>query len=275
MLGPRGWAGPSAFLLLLLAAPSVPCQAPAAAPLRSLVRLEPQADATTMADAPLRSLVLPGWGQLHRGQRRGWAYLALEVAGWAVFINRHRRGASLRDDYRDLAWSAGRLQNGDRVDGDFAYYERLSKWTRSGAFDSNAALSGVQPEEDPTAFNGSIWALARSIYSVPDSGAQPDDPAYQRALAYYLGRAYGPGFLWDWTSAAQDQAAFASLIAASDDRFRQATTALGAIIANHLVSAIDAYISGASGRRAAPVSVWAEPTSAGTRWGAVARIGVP
>ena len=75
-------------------------------------------DSSTMADAPLRSLAVPGWGQLELGQRRGWAYLALEAAGWAVFINRHRRGASLRDDYRDLAWTAGRLQNGARVDGD-------------------------------------------------------------------------------------------------------------------------------------------------------------
>ena len=81
--------------------------------------------------------------------------------------------------------------------------------------------------------------------------------------------------LWDWTAVPDQQAAFTGLISASDDRFRQATTAVGALIANHLVSAIDAYITGSKGERRTPLSVWAEPTPAGTRWGAVARIEVP
>lgn len=275
---PRCWTGLSVFLFLM--APPATAQvlgSPPAAPfLMGRSPTTPQSEGPpTPVDAPLRSLALPGWGQLKLGQQRGWAYLALEAAGWAFFVNRHRRGLSLRNDYRDLAWTAGRLQTGPRVDGDFAYYERLSHWTRSGSFDSDAALAGIQPEEDPMAFNGSIWARARSIYAVPGSGADPDHPAYRQALAYYVARAYGPDLLWDWTSNPEDQAAFTGLIAASDDRFRQATTALGVIIANHLVSAIDAYVSGSSRQGASPLSVWAEPTSSGTRWSAWARIGLP
>ena len=47
------------------------------------------------------------------------------------------------------------------------------------------------------------------------------------------------------------------------------------LIANHLVSAIDAYVSGSTGRGRAPLSVWAEATPAGTRWSAFARFEVP
>jgi hypothetical protein len=269
---PRGWT--TLLAALLLGALPAKAQLVGAASSGSRVPLQAAATGRTLADAPLRSLVVPGWGQLELGQRRGWAYLALEAAGWAIFIDRHRGGASLRNDYRDLAWTTARLQSGTRVDGDFAYYERLSKWTRSGAFDGDPERLGIQPEEDPTAFNGSIWALARSIYGVPATGAQPDDPGYERALAYYVARAYGPELLWDWTSAPGEQEAFTGLISASDDRFRQATTALGALIANHLVSAIDAYISGSTEGRRAPLSVWAEPTRAGTRWSAFAHIEV-
>jgi hypothetical protein len=257
------------WLLLLSALLLAPAQ-----PLSAQARQSGRDDAT-MADAPLRSLALPGWGQLRLGQRRGWMYLALEGAGWAVFANRHMAGAGLRDDYRDLAWSAGRVQRGEREDGDFSYYERLSKWTRSGWFDSEPGVSGIQPESDAKAFNGSIWALAQDIYIPPGTNPSPDDPRYQQALAYYVGRAYGPLFLWDWSAVPEDKAAYKDLITESDDRFRQATTAVGAIIANHLISAVDAYISGGSPQHETPLAVWAEPTMVGTRWTAFLRLGTP
>ena len=98
---------------------------------------------------------------------------------------------------------------------------------------------------------------------------------YQRALAYYVGRAYGSDFLWDWSPAPEEHATFDDLITQSDDRFRQATTTIGAIIANHLISAVDAYVSGGSPQRETPLAVWAEPTDVGTRWTAFLRLGTP
>ena len=64
-------------------------------------------------------------------------------------------------------------------------------------------------------------------------------------------------------------------ITESDDSFRQATTALGAIIANHMISAVDAYVSGGSPQHERPLAVWAEPGSVGTRWTAFLRLGTP
>ncbi len=203
----------------------------------------PLADVATSRVAPaLLSAAVPGAGQLLLGQNRGWAYLALEALAWVAYADRRSDGARYRDRYRDLAWTAARIGSGARVDGDFAYYERLSLWTRSGQFDTEAAEAGVQPETDPSTFNGTVWGRALGIFSVGE-GEGPGSSRFDAALAYYEEQAYGEAFLWDWTGdpAARDQ--FAGLIRQSDERFRQATWALGVLFANHLVAAVDAWVA--------------------------------
>jgi hypothetical protein len=198
------------------------------------------------------------------GQSRKWAYLGLEIAAWAFFVERRRAGAHYRDRYRDFAWENGRIQTGARVDGDFGYYEKLTQWTRSGAFDRDGATSGVQPELDGGTYNGSVWQLATRIYLVGPN-APETDPAYQSALAYYGARAYGAELLWDWTGAPGAQSEFSSLVDLSDGRFRQATTVLGVVIANHLLASVDAYVSS---RSPVPLRVRVVPSDAGmASWG--------
>lgn len=193
--------------------------------------------------AAARSLVLPGWGQLELDQRRGWAYALAEVTLWVVWADRRAAGRDVRDQYRDFAWETGRIRAGARVDGPFAYYETLTKWVRSGAYDADPGLDGVQPEEDPSTFNGSIWARARGLFLPSGTPPDPNDPGYGQALDYYRSRAYGSEFLWDWSGRDEDQQALGSLIARSDERFRQATAALGAVLANHMLSGVDAFVS--------------------------------
>jgi len=214
------------------------------------------------------SLVLPGMGQHVIGQQRKWIYGAIEVIGWVAFWERRGAGAEYRDQYRDFAWAQGRIQNGARIDGDFDYYETLSKWTSSGAFDTDSGRTGVQPEMDPTTYNGSIWALASQIF-IPGGGPVPDtDPAFQDALGYYGERAYGTNFLWDWAPVPGGREELGGLIEASDDRFRQATTALGVVIANHLVSAVDAYLSSRGSGVPARLSIVPAPLTVGPSWSA-------
>lgn len=200
---------------------------------------------------PLLSLVVPGGGQHLLGQDRKWAYAALEVVGWALFVERRHAGSDYRDRYRDYAWENGRLQGAARVDGSFEYYERLAHWTRSGAFDRDGNTPGVQPELDESTFNGSVWSLAARIFLGGSTTVPESHPAYADALAYYGERAYAPDFLWDWGAAPDAHARYADLLDASDSRFRQATTVLGVIIANHVFSAADAYLS-ARGRASLP-----------------------
>ena len=227
----------------------------------------------------LLSIVIPGAGQHALRQDRKWVYLALEVAGWAFWLERRASASDYRDRYRDFAWEQARTGSGQRVDGDFDYYERLTKWSRSGAFDSDPGSAGVQPEGDPDTYNGSIWALASQIFLPPGQTVPETDPAYESALGYYEERAYGAALLWDWTGAPGGQQELARLIRASDSRFGQATTILGAVIANHLVSAADAYLTARG--RASPVSLRMLPADGalgvgapGARWLAVISIGV-
>lgn len=210
--------------------------------------LPPQDASVSPGNAALRSALIPGVGQFTLGQRRSWAYLGLELIGWGFYLDRRRAGADLRDAYRDFAWAEGRLQTGARVDGDFDYYETLSTWDRSGSFDADTGRAGIQPEDDASVFNGLIWSRAMGIFSV-DSGAGPGDVRYDQAIAYYSERAYGTEFLWDWTRVPGARSTFAGIIESSDDRFRQASNALGFVIANHLVSAVDAFVSARSGLR--------------------------
>ncbi len=204
----------------------------------------------SLAPAAL-SLLLPGAGQHRLGQGRKWVYAAVEVLGWAVFFERRHAGGEYRTRYRDFAWNEARIQTGPRVDGDFDYYETLSVWDASGAYDSDPVAAGVQPEPDPSTYNGSIWARAMQIF-IPGGGpVPPTDPGYQSALAYYDDFAYPTSLLWDWSGAPAGRAELADLIEESDARFRHATTALGVVIANHLISAADAYLS-ARGDRSSP-----------------------
>ena len=220
------------------------------------------------------SLVVPGVGQHMLGQQRKWIYGAIEVLGWVAFLERRSAGSEYRDRYRDFAWTQGRLQSGPRADGDFDYYETLSKWNSSGTYDADSGLPGVQPEMDAATYNGSIWALASQIF-IPGGGPVPEtDPAFQDALGYYAERAYPTEFLWDWSPVPGGREELGGLIEDSDDRFRQATTALGAVIANHLVSAVDAYLSTRSRAMPARFSIVPAPLTVGPSWSAVLTVPV-
>ena len=221
---------------------------------------------THPATPMLLSLGLPGAGQHLLGQRRRWVYLGLEVLGWSFYVQRRGAGADFRDQYRDFAWNQARIQSGPRIDADFAYYETLTNWTRSGAFDREPITSGLQPELDPSTFNGSIWDLAARIFLPGGTGVAEDDPSYQRALEYYSERAYATGFLWDWSAKGGAQQEFSRLITESDDRFRGATNALGAVLANHVLSSVDAYLSARG--LSPPVEARIAPgrASTGPRW---------
>jgi len=215
------------------------------------------------------SLALPGAGQHVLKERRQWAYLALEVAGWASYLNRRHAAIDLRRRYRDFAWENGRIQNGERVDGPFAYYEALSKWTQSGAFDSDGGAPGVQPETDPATYNGSVWNLATRIFFPGGMPVPETDPAYRSALAYYQENAFGTALLWDWSGTPETQNEFAGLIHQSDHRFSQATTVLGVVIANHLISAADAYLSARGGAGGTRLRIVPSERTTGPAWWAV------
>ena len=195
-------------------------------------------------EAFLSSLVVPGLAQYRQRQHRWIAYAGAEIVSAVLYLGARADALGLRDEYRAFAWSAARsgFSTEPRQDGDFEYYERLTRWPTSGRWDSDSALEGLQPERDPSTYNGSVWALAMDIYNL-DPTAPQGSPGYARALDYYRENGYGPPFLWTWREGSGDQRRFAGLITSSDSRFRDARLALGILVANHVFSALDGFIT--------------------------------
>lgn len=228
--------------------------------------------------AMLSSAVLPGAGQYLLGAQRWVPYLAAEVWSWIAYLDRRGDARSTEQRYRDLAWSvARRVSVGARRDSLFDYYETMARYAASGAYDADPRQPGIQPELDTTTFNGSVWTLARSLFVPGGADFPPGTIEHQRALDYYVRRAIRPPFAWAWGDSNLEQRVYIELIRRSDEAYRSATLVLGVIVANHVVSAIDALVLArvrASEPRGLRIRLGSgvEPDRRGFRWTARARL---
>jgi hypothetical protein len=62
-------------------------------------------------------------------------------------------------------------------------------------------------------------------------------------LQFYQARAVGPGYRWSWTGASLEHDVFRQSIRRSDSAFRRAQNQVGLLLANHVLSAVDALIA--------------------------------
>jgi hypothetical protein len=221
----------------------------------------------------VRSLGVPGWGQLHSERAVGWVYLGAEAVTWAAFAHHRREAGSARSAYRDLAWEVARTPplGVARRDGDWGYYERMSQWTASGRYNRNLDAGDFRPETDASTYNGALWKLAREIYLPPDGPGLgdpgPGDPRWDRALAYYQARAVPSEFEWDWGDERGAWSRFRSLILDSDRAYRTSTTWVGVAMLNRFVSAAEQWV--ASQRWASsppPLQIRTHPDPHGGAW---------
>ena len=193
---------------------------------------------------PLASAVVPGAGQLLVGQDRGVIYLVAEALLLTRFLTSAATTRREGDRFRDIAFAVARGPFSPTArDTTFEYFEQMAKFVESGPFDADPA-PGLQPPTDARTFNGRIWALARRTF-LPNTNAPPDptSPAYQRALDFYQNRAIGLNFAWSWAGAAFQQDEFTRTIARRNDAARRRSAALGFLLANHMLSALDAFVS--------------------------------
>ncbi len=253
---------------------TTPWQPPA--PHARLTPTVPDTNRPALWIPPVASAVVPGIGQFLHGQNRGALYVAIEGLFLIRFLAFHAEGRRESRQYRDLAYTVARAPfvpvSRDTV---FEYFEQLAKFVESGPFDTDPGPALVPPLDENT-YNGSIWALARQTFLPnPDSIADVDSEEYQRALEFYRLRAVGPNFLWSWRNAGLEQDLYRQSIRRSDEGFRQATQQLGLLLANHLISAIDALITGRlrGSTRAVDVQAAVLGRSDG-RWQAVAAVAV-
>lgn len=205
---------------------------------------------------PLASALLPGSGQFLQGQEHGAIYVVAEVFLLARFIglqNDARRGATR---YKGLSFEVARGQFNPQIrDTVFEYFEQMQKFIESGPFDTDPG-PGLVPPVDERTYNGSQWKLARqTFFANPDSIPDPGSIQYQLALQFYRQRAVGENFRWSWRNAGIEQDLYRQAIRQSDENFRRASQQLGLLLANHLLSAIDAFVSVRLSRNGWPVEV--------------------
>lgn len=194
--------------------------------------------------APVASGIVPGAGQARLGQDRFVGYMAVEGFLWVRYLTDRRAGTDARNAYRDLAIRVSRAgYPGTKPQGNFEYYERMEHWIASGVYDSDPT-GAFAPETDSTTFNGKMWQLARTTYwSDPRTPPPVGSPAYEAAIRFYVQNAVTPEFQWSWRNSPLHQDVYRRSVRASNDGFRHAAQDIGAVIANHVLSTVDAYIS--------------------------------
>jgi hypothetical protein len=193
---------------------------------------------------PLASLLVPGSGQLLAHQDRGAVYLAAEVYLVSRFLQLDHEAMTEARRFQNLAFDVARGSFGPiRRDTIFEYYEQMERFAESGTYDADPGAAFV-PESDSATYNGAVWLLARrTFWQDPNVPPDPTSPQYWKALQFYQARAVGPNFQWSWRNHSLEHEVFRDYIKRSDNAFRRAQNQIGLLLANHVLSAVDALIS--------------------------------
>lgn len=208
------------------------------------VPTEPERRTASPWWAPLASAVVPGSGQAALGQHRAVPFLAVEGFALVEYLHASREGRDRRREYQDLARQVARRFLSDQGPiGNFEYYERMQQYVESGVYDLFPG-GEIEPEADTTTYNGEQWLFARrTFWDDPNAPPPRDSDAYRLALAFYEGRAIRDQFRWSWRNAQLEQDLFRRTIQGSNDAFRLSGGYLSVIIANHALSAVDAFVT--------------------------------
>jgi len=195
---------------------------------------------------PLSSAIVPGSGQVRLGQSRFIAYLAVETWSVVGYLNAEAAARHERTRYLTLARDVARafVLGNDRV-GNWNYYESMEKHVESGVFDRTPGTGAFSPETDTATFNGAVWLRARQLSRWADPNVEPPrtSPEYSAAVAYYAQHAVTDAFRWTWRNAQLEWDAYRQSIRRRNDASREAGHYLGILAANHVLSAVDAFIT--------------------------------
>ncbi|HPS37807.1 MAG TPA: hypothetical protein PL124_00180 [Candidatus Cloacimonadota bacterium] len=160
----------------------------------------------------LKSIVVPGWGQLSSGRDYGYAMLAGEVAiiGSMLYLGTEQK-LSKQEAY-EYAMEFAHIRPGDYED---TYLGHLSHYDSSGYGGGG--------------YNAHIRELAIENY--------PNDPIMQQQ--YIDNNIYSDEMAWNWDSSG-DRGTYSKMRIHTQDLKDFSKIAVGVMILNHLVSGIDA-----------------------------------
>lgn len=159
----------------------------------------------------LRSIVFPGWGQMHAGHStRGALFMGLETSIWAGVGVSYLQGIFNRDDYRNLAM--------ERAGIDVSFRDR----------DFQDDVGNFSSSDE---YNDYIRSLARYYY--------PDDLEAQQNYFSSHSRYGSDG--WSWASA-DSRDNYHDALRISREWFRRTVYVAAFALVNRAVSAIDASL---------------------------------
>lgn len=180
--------------------------------------------------SPLASAVVPGVGQAMLGNSRAVAYAAVELLSWVEYFQDRRDQNMQERAFKDIAARVARAHfTSQPADAPWAYYEQMRDFLESGAY--SRTTSGVVPETDLTTYNGAEWDIVKRAHGGDSLQALPD---YERLAIH-------PEFQWSWRNAGLQWDLFKRTTGLRNDANRRRQRDLEIVLANHVLSMIDAF----------------------------------
>lgn len=223
---------------------SVPSEQPTPAPTPGMRFGIPMRDSAWWV--PFASTLLPGYGQKLLGQDRFIAYLAVEAFTLASHLKSQAAFDRERRTYLSLAHDVARafVPGNERV-GDWDYYELMEKHLESGVYDRTPGTGTFSPEVNLNAYNGEVWLKARQLSNWADINVEPAHSSveYGAAVAYYAKHAVLPELRWSWHNTQLEWDVYRQSIRRANDSSREARQYLAALVFNHVLSTVDAFVT--------------------------------
>lgn len=169
----------------------------------------------------LKSLIVPGWGQISSGRDYGYAMLGTELGILGSLFYLNSESDALKQDSYEYAIKFAHLNPGT-YDTDF--FNHLARYESSG-FDAGG-------------YNAWIMKTAMELY--------PYDPVQQQQ--YIQANSYDEDRYWYWESP-EHRSKFNKLRNRSQDYVDYAKVAGGVLILNHLIGVVDVLRLNAEHRR--------------------------
>ena len=170
----------------------------------------------------LKSAVLPGWGELSNNNKAGYAFIASELIFWSSKFYFIQEGKIKETESINFAIKYAGIESISSYSDKF--YEDLKRYSSYG-YESGG-------------YNAFIVDQAENIY--------PDD--YNAQQEYIQDHIYSDDFFWDWES--KDKRKEYGILRKRITQYADySKTMTGAIIANHIVSALHSLISTAKKKR--------------------------
>jgi hypothetical protein len=203
--------------------------APGSVDLRLVSALDAGAELTSLTQAArqngehdparmfLLSLAVPGAGQVVQGEKRGYVYIAAEIALWAGFLALNDKGLDERagyEDYADAHWD----------------FEGYSAW-----YDANCADCAKERADD---------YACRPLAEYGTQEYYEDIGKYDTYWSWWSDSGSGSGAP-EFLDVRND---YWGMRVESNRHLRQARYSMTAAFLNHLVSSLDSFLSTRRGR---------------------------